>query len=83
MKLRTLAGLFSLRWRKPVACERCSQMFTCGATLTGCWCTEIKLGAATRAEMRMQYKHCLCRACLESFAEKEQSSQKSSLEVKT
>ena len=54
-------------WR----CEACGEMFTCGATLAGCWCAEIKLSEATRAELRSRYQSCLCRSCLESFAESE------------
>lgn len=82
MKLRRLAAYLSPRWREPAACEACGQLFVCGAALTGCWCTEIKLSAALRAEMRARYQRCLCRACLEGFAEKERSAQKNSVEVK-
>ncbi|MBC7910945.1 MAG: cysteine-rich CWC family protein [Pyrinomonadaceae bacterium] len=52
-------------------CEACGSEFTCGARLKGCWCSEIKLNDAVRAGLRERYEHCLCRACLEQFAEKE------------
>ena len=67
MNLRTLAGLFSERWREPSTCEACGQPFQCGAKLTGCWCAEVKLSEQTRAELRAKYRGCLCRQCLESF----------------
>ena len=82
MKLRTLAGYLFPRWREPAGCEACGQPFICGAALAGCWCTEIKLSAAVRTELRMHYKRCLCRARLEGFAEKERSAQKNSVEVR-
>ena len=82
MKLRTLVAYLSPRWREPEACEACGQPFVCGATLAGCWCTEIKLSETTRAEMRAQYQRCLCRACLEGFAKKERSARKNNEEVK-
>ncbi len=49
-------------------CQACGQPFACGATLAGCWCAEIELSAAARAEIGARYQRCLCRACLESFA---------------
>ncbi len=53
-------------------CEACGEEFKCGATaLTGCWCSEIKVSEAMLAELRERYQHCLCRACLERFAEAE------------
>lgn len=52
-------------------CEACGGEFTCGATLAGCWCSEIKLSDEVRAELRERYARCLCRACLEQFAERE------------
>ena len=54
----------------PSTCEACGQPFACGATLAGCWCAEIELSAAARAEIGARYQSCLCRACLESFAAK-------------
>lgn len=49
-------------------CEACGNAFECGASLRGCWCAEIKLSDAQRAQMRSRYKGCLCRECLERFA---------------
>ena len=67
--LRKPISYISLRWREPSVCEACGHSFTCGATLTGCWCTEIKLSADVRAELRERCQRCLCRTCLERFAE--------------
>ncbi len=65
ISLRTLAGTIFPRWRGPSNCEACGNEFTCGATLAGCWCSEIKLSDETRAELRSRYRACLCRECLE------------------
>jgi hypothetical protein len=64
-KMRDLIGLISPRWRGAQKCEACGEDFVCGAALTGCWCTEIKLSAEVRAKLREKYQHCLCRQCLE------------------
>jgi Cysteine-rich CWC len=63
--LRRALGIVSTRWRDPSTCEACGSEFTCGATLAGCWCTEIKLSDEARADLRSRYKKCLCRSCLE------------------
>jgi hypothetical protein len=46
-------------------CEACGNEFSCGASLSGCWCSEINLSEATRKEMQGLYRDCLCRTCLE------------------
>ena len=71
MELRRLAGLVLPQYREPSTCEACGETFVCGATLAGCWCTEIKLSEETRAHLRSRFERCLCRACLEKFAEGE------------
>lgn len=68
-EVKKLLGIFSTRWRAAETCEACGEKFVCGATLKGCWCKEVKLSEATRAELKARYKGCLCRACLEKFAE--------------
>ena len=68
MRFPKLIGLISPRWREPSTCEACGEAFTCGATLAGCWCTEIKLSAETRASLKKSYRNCLCRTCLERAA---------------
>jgi hypothetical protein len=50
------------------ACEACGGEFECGAQLSSCWCSEVKLDDATRAELRARFRRCLCRACLEGYA---------------
>jgi len=49
-------------------CPACGERFACGASLRGCWCAEVKLTDAARAELRRRYTGCLCRACLERVA---------------
>lgn len=65
---RNLASLVSPSLREPSVCESCGGEFSCGATLKGCWCGEVKLSDETRAELRARFSRCLCRACLERFA---------------
>ena len=71
MKLRHLLGLFSLRHREPAACEACGGPFTCGAKLSGCWCSAISLSDETRAQLKARYRNCLCRECLGKAAASE------------
>ncbi len=65
-----IARFISRVLKKPSACEACGEVFTCGAGLTGCWCSEIKLSHETLTELRSRYRNCLCRSCLEQFAQR-------------
>jgi hypothetical protein len=67
-KLKKLAGLISPRIAGMSSCEACGKEFSCGASLRGCWCSEIELSEETRAELKSQYSDCLCRECLEKAA---------------
>ena len=67
-ELRKLAGLVLPVLREPSVCEACGSEFSCGASLKGCWCSEIKLSDETRAELKASYRGCLCRECLERLA---------------
>jgi len=49
-------------------CEGCGNEFSCGASLRGCWCSEIELTDETRASLKFRYTDCLCRDCLEKVA---------------
>ena len=71
MKFRNLAAIVLPVLREPSVCEACGAPFTCGAKLSGCWCSEIKLSDETRAELKNRYRRCLCRQCLEQLAERE------------
>jgi hypothetical protein len=53
----------------PTVCEACGEPFGCGAQSSGCWCAQVKLNDAMRAELRERFKNCLCPACLERFAD--------------
>jgi len=67
-RLKRLAAVISTRWREPSTCEACGSQFTCGATLAGCWCSEIKLSDEQRAELKDRYRTCLCGECLRAIA---------------
>ena len=66
--LRAIAGILSERWREPSVCEACGNEFACGAKLSGCWCSEIKLTEEARAKLRSRFSGCLCKACLDELA---------------
>lgn len=64
IRLKRFAAVISPRWREPSTCEACDDQFVCGATLLGCWCSEIKLSHEQRALLRERFEHCVCRNCL-------------------
>lgn len=66
--LRQLAVLMTARLSRDLTCESCGNSFTCGASLTGCWCSQITLNDELRAELKRRYRDCLCRECLERLA---------------
>jgi hypothetical protein len=68
--VKKLLRTFSSQKGVTETCEACGEKFVCGATITGCWCSEVKLSEAARAELKARYKGCLCRTCLEKFAAK-------------
>ena len=50
-------------------CPRCGGGFHCGANdAAPCACTALKLDAAMLAELRAQFKGCLCLNCLRAIA---------------
>ncbi|HKQ54097.1 MAG TPA: cysteine-rich CWC family protein [Pyrinomonadaceae bacterium] len=69
MSFRETARRVLPQFVAPAVCEACGCEFTCGASLAGCWCEEIKLSKEARAELRARYERCLCRSCLENYAE--------------
>lgn len=69
MKLRELTVLSSSRpGGGAEVCESCGAEFRCGASQSDCWCAEVRLDDAARAELRERFRRCLCRACLEGYA---------------
>lgn len=69
MKLRELVVLAAARLGRGASrCESCGAEFSCGASLAGCWCSEVELDDAARAGLRARFRRCLCRACLESHS---------------
>jgi len=67
-EVRKLPKIFSSQKGVAETCEACGEKFLCGAALEGCWCSDVKLSEAARAELKARYKGCLCRTCLEKFA---------------
>lgn len=67
-KLRELVVLLTPGLSRKLTCESCGNEFSCGASLTGCWCAEIKLSDEDRAALKKRFRDCLCRACLERLA---------------
>jgi len=65
--IRKLAVLVP-KLSRELVCDGCGQGFSCGASLSGCWCAEIKLSDEARAEMKSKYRDCLCRDCLERIS---------------
>lgn len=45
-------------------CESCGKEFHCGANVGKCWCFDVELKAETLAELREDFKSCLCENCL-------------------
>ena len=67
-EVRKLLKIFSSQKGVPETCPACGEKFVCGATLAGCWCSEVKLSEEMRANLKERYKGCLCQTCLEKFA---------------
>jgi len=70
VEVRKLLKIFSSQKGAEETCAACGEKFVCGVTLAECWCSEVKLSETARAELKMRYKSCLCRKCLERFAAK-------------
>jgi Family of unknown function (DUF5522)/Cysteine-rich CWC len=60
-----LPGLFRKILGQTENCESCGEPFVCGASLKGCWCTEVELTDTTRHTLRSKFTNCVCRNCLE------------------
>lgn len=52
-----------------ILCESCGEEFSCGANAEKCWCFEVDLSSETLAELRENFKSCLCQNCLTEKAE--------------
>jgi hypothetical protein len=63
--IRKLAVLITPGLSRDLVCDSCGNSFSCGASLSGCWCSEIKLSDDVRAGLKGRYRDCLCRDCLE------------------
>jgi hypothetical protein len=83
MVLKEFTGRVLPQFRQPSVCEACGEQFACGAESSSCWCQEIKLSEATQAELRARYRRCLCRTCLENYAEVEKNNGEKEEQVST
>jgi hypothetical protein len=70
--LKVLSNVATGNFERSLKCEACGNDFKCGASLKGCWCSEVNLNDADRASIRSRYKDCLCRDCLELAATRNQ-----------
>lgn len=68
MKVKKTLGLISEKYKEPSTCESCGNDFTCGATIKGCWCMNVKLTDENREELKSKFKNCLCQNCLEKLS---------------
>lgn len=68
MKMKNVFGIFSEKYKDPSVCESCRDEFICGATVTGCWCMNMKITDDARAEMKEMFQKCLCPKCLGSYS---------------
>ncbi len=50
-------------------CESCGKEFSCGANVGKCWCFAVELKADSLAELRENFKSCLCEDCLKGIKE--------------
>jgi len=48
-------------------CESCGEEFSCGARIGKCWCFSVEVKAETLAELREDFKNCLCEDCLKKI----------------
>ncbi len=48
-----------------IFCESCGEEFSCGANIGKCWCFGVELKPETLADLREDFKNCLCQDCLE------------------
>ena len=48
-------------------CESCGETFFCGANVGECWCFAVEVKAETLAELREDFKSCLCQECLNEY----------------
>jgi len=53
---------------RDLKCEACGNEFVCGASLKGCWCSEVPLNKDDRSTLKAKFSDCLCKDCLEKQA---------------
>ncbi len=50
-----------------IKCESCEKEFSCGAKAGKCWCFEVEIEPENLAQLREDFKNCLCRDCLSNL----------------
>ncbi len=55
-------------------CESCGKEFSCGVNVGKCWCFEVEVDKKTLAQLREDYKNCLCNDCLRKLQSEEKIS---------
>jgi hypothetical protein len=68
----SLSGYSLHVFAKEKQCPACRKSFDCGG-LWFCWCRTIKLDATVLQALKERYADCLCRECLEGFAQRGQT----------
>jgi hypothetical protein len=68
MVIKKALGVISNEYKEPEVCEACGAEFSCGISLTGCWCIKVDLNDGQRADLKSKYKKCLCPECLEAIS---------------
>ncbi|MGH9592784.1 MAG: cysteine-rich CWC family protein, partial [Bryobacteraceae bacterium] len=53
---------------KTKVCGACGAEFSCTRMVGPCWCEDVKIGAATLADLRARFSDCLCPNCLRAAA---------------
>jgi hypothetical protein len=50
-------------------CESCAKEFVCGVKKGNCWCFNLEIKPEVLANLREEFKSCLCQDCLNKVAE--------------
>ena len=62
--------------QRQLVCESCGATFgCCPVPNSGCWCADVAISDAARAELKTKFAECICPACLTKYAQKEPTAQ--------
>lgn len=54
-------------------CESCKNEFDCGASVGKCWCFDVALSQEILAQLKNDFRNCLCNNCLHELKITEQN----------